>query len=83
MSPSLVATGLIVLVSILVDFQTQNDVWCDDDAIDECMRLRCVDALVVDAIFSLSHVDIMLLEEAKECMFVFLARKTTRFVRVT
>ncbi|ABT14809.1 hypothetical protein NY2A_b410L [Paramecium bursaria Chlorella virus NY2A] len=82
MRPSLVASGLVMSVCILVDFQTHHDVRSDDDAIDERVGLVCVDASVIDAIFSLSHNDVVLFEETEERVLVFLPRKTTRLVRI-
>ncbi|ABT15088.1 hypothetical protein NY2A_b689R [Paramecium bursaria Chlorella virus NY2A] len=83
MHPSLVTSGLVVSVCILVDFQAQNDIRSDDDSVDERVGLRCFYTSIVDAIFSLRHVDVMLLEEAEECVLVFLPGKSPRFVRVT
>ncbi|ABU43901.1 hypothetical protein AR158_C356L [Paramecium bursaria Chlorella virus AR158] len=82
MSPSLITPGLVMSVCVLVDFETYHDIRSDDDAVDERMGLICVDASVIDAIFSLSHVDVMLVEEAEERMLVFLSGKTTRLVRI-
>ncbi|ABU43638.1 hypothetical protein AR158_C092L [Paramecium bursaria Chlorella virus AR158] len=75
MHTSLVAFWLIMHVSVLVDFETYHDVRSDDDAVDERVGLRRVDASVIDAIFPLSHVDVVLVEEAEERVFVFLARQ--------
>ncbi|ABT14504.1 hypothetical protein NY2A_b105L [Paramecium bursaria Chlorella virus NY2A] len=82
MCPSFIASWLVMSVCVLVDFETQNDLGSDDDAIDERVRLSCVDASIVDAIFSLSHVDVMLLEEAEERVLVFLARQASRLIGI-
>ncbi|ABU44321.1 hypothetical protein AR158_C776R [Paramecium bursaria Chlorella virus AR158] len=74
MHPSLVASGLIMSMSILVDFETHHDVRSDDDAVNERVGLICVDASIIDAIFSLSDFDVVFLEEAKERVLVFLSR---------
>ncbi|AAC96523.1 hypothetical protein PBCV1_a155R [Paramecium bursaria Chlorella virus 1] len=72
----------IRFMRIFVDFETHHDIRSDDDSVNERVRLRRVNTFVINTIFSLSHVDVVLFEEAKERVLVFLAGQTSRFIRI-